>query len=877
MKTNELRQLFLDYFAGLKHDVVPSSALVPDNDSTLLFTNAGMVQFKDIFLGKEKRPYQRATSAQRCVRAGGKHNDLENVGYTARHHTFFEMLGNFSFGDYFKREAIQYAWNFLTLKLKLPPEKLWVTVFKDDDEAARIWLEEIKVDPKRFSRLGESSNFWSMGDTGPCGPCSEIFYDHGAKVKGGPPGSVDEDDDRYVEIWNLVFMQFERDAEGKLTPLLKPCVDTGMGLERIAAVMQGVHNNYDIDLFQKIIQAIIKLSDCKEPHHSSIKVIADHIRSVSFLIADGVLPSNESRGYVLRRIMRRAIRHGNDLGLEGVFYKLVSPLVEEMGEAYPILRERQSFIEKIIRHEETLFAKTLEQGLKIFEQHLSQINNQIIPGDLVFLLYDTYGFPPDLTADIARERNLSIDQEGFDLAMAKQRELSQNASKFGCANDFTIDFSELNIKPTVFTGYESVFGEAKILGLFSEGEWTQQLKEGEDAVIVLDSTPFYAESGGQVGDQGRISSHHLGSEFSVTDTQKQGDFYLHHGVMRQGSLKINDSVTAAVNSERRQAIELNHSATHLLHAALRELLGAQVVQKGSLVKDEYLRFDFSYAQPLTSEQIKIIEERINEKIRVNLQVQTKIMALEEAKKQGTMALFGEKYAEQVRVLSVGDFSAELCGGTHVNNTGDIGLFKIISETGIAAGIRRIEAVTGHYAITWLQSLETQLDEAAQLLKIDRSGLKDKLLQMLERNRQLEKNIEYLQQENMRLQLDGWLTQVKNIDKVRVLAIDIKNVNIKMLRVVLDSLKQKLSAVEKEKAVVIVLANVAGDKISLLCTVSKECSNKINAGELLAYVAEQIGGKAGGRADMAQGGGNNLQALPAALESVYTWVENKLCP
>ena len=876
MNTNTLRQLFLDYFYGLKHDVVSSSALVPDNDSTLLFTNAGMVQFKNVFLGEEKRPYQRATSAQRCVRAGGKHNDLENVGYTARHHTFFEMLGNFSFGDYFKREAIQYAWDFLTLELNLPPEKLWVTVYKEDDEAARIWLEEIKINPGRLTRLGESSNFWSMGDTGPCGPCSEIFYDHGPTIKGGPPGSVDEEGDRYVEIWNLVFMQFNRDVDRRLTPLPKPSVDTGMGLERIAAIMQGVHNNYDIDLFQKIIQAIIKQSHCKDHHHSSIRVIADHIRSVSFLIADGVRPSNEGRGYVLRRIMRRAIRHGNKLGLhEAFFYKLALPLVEEMGAAYPILQQRHLLISETIHAEEILFSKTLEQGLKIFEQQMGRIKNNIIPGPIVFLLYDTYGFPPDLTADIARERNLSIDQEGFDLAMSKQRELSHDASKFGVTFNFNVDFAGLNFQPSQFAGYESVQNFSKIMGLFKEAEPVSQLNHGEKGFILLDCTPFYAEAGGQVGDQGIISLEGKSSgseaEFSVRDTQKQGDFYLHYGVMKKGSLKVNDGVNAQVKIKRRQAIELNHSATHLLHAALRELLGTQVVQKGSLVKDEYLRFDFLYPHALINEQIKIIEEKINEKVRENLLVKTQVMALEEARKQGTMALFGEKYSEQVRVLSMGEFSVEFCGGTHVNNTGEIGLFKIISETGIAAGIRRIEAVTGRYALEWLQKLEGQLNIAAQLLKTDHVYFLDKLTQILDRNRHLEKKIEQLQHRNIHAQLDILLSEARNLQGIKILAGSLPNVDSKTLRSSLDLLKQKL------KYAVLVLASIHEGKIILVCSVSQNYPEKINAGELLAYVAEQIGGKAGGRPDMAQGGGGNPQALPAALESVYTWVEKKICP
>lgn len=871
MKTNIIRSLFLNYFKERGHEIVPSSSLVPDNDPTLLFTNAGMVQFKNLFLGKEARAYKKATSSQRCVRAGGKHNDLENVGYTARHHTFFEMLGNFSFGDYFKREAIEYAWGFLTKVLKLPADKLWVTVFREDDEAARIWLEEIKIDPKQFSRCDENDNFWSMGDTGPCGPCSEIFYDHGPDVPGGPPGSPDADGDRYIEIWNLVFMQFDRAAGGALTPLPKPSVDTGMGLERIAAVMQGVHNNYEIDLFQGLMQAVIKLSHCKDPKHHSLRVIADHIRSVAFLIADGVMPSNEGRGYVLRRILRRAVRHGHQLGLqEPFFHQLVVPLIKEMGQAYPILQQAQLTITESIRCEEILFAKTLEQGLKVVEEHIGGMQAcDVIPGDVVFLLYDTYGFPPDLTADIAREKSLTIDQVGFDEAMARQRARSQGASQF-VLNNASLDFATLPLdkqpQPTVFTGYTETQTTAKVLLII------QPNLDGPE-IVVLDRTPFYAESGGQVGDQGVLR---LGSElrFIVNDTQKQGDFYLHYGRTQGDGLKPGDTVQAEVDADRRLAIMLNHSATHLLHAVLRQLLGEQLTQKGSLVDKSRLRFDFSHPQALTPLQLSQIELKVNEQIRANLQVTTQIMSLEETKKENILALFSEKYAKQVRVLRMGAFSAELCGGTHVAYTGQIGLFKIVSEVGVAAGIRRIEAVTGEAAVLWLQGLESEYNQAAHLLKTDRLHFKEKLDQILAQHQKLEKQVAQLQQKNRRAQLDACMTQIKNIQGVDVLVMHLEDLDSKMLGASMDDLKQKL---HKHSPFVIVLASAILDKISLLCSISSDASANIHAGELLSHVASQIGGQAGGRADRAQGGGNQPTALPTALQSVYTWVEKKLCP
>jgi alanyl-tRNA synthetase len=873
MTSAELRAAFLDYFQQRDHEVVASSSLVPANDPTLLFTNAGMVQFKEVFLGQDKRSYKRAASSQRCVRAGGKHNDLENVGYTARHHTFFEMLGNFSFGDYFKREAIEYAWEFLTETLAIPAEKLWVTVYEEDDEAADIWLNEIKVDADRFTRIGdkaggkkhESDNFWSMGDTGPCGPCTEIFYDHGPDVFGGPPGTPDEDGDRYIEIWNLVFMQYDRDKQGKLNPLPKPSVDTGMGLERLAAVMQGVHSNYEIDLFVNLMTAAAKVTGCKDKDNNSLKVIADHIRSCAFLIVDGVVPANEGRGYVLRRIIRRAIRHGHKLGMrESFFYKLVAPLVKEMGAAYPELTAAQSMVERVLRQEEERFAETLDQGMHILEQAIAELKDKVIPGATIFKLYDTYGFPADLTGDIARERGLSLDMSGFDQEMNAQRERAR------AANAFAADYGEgLSLEgETEFTGYEHLTEPAKISELYVDGNAVEQLAEGQKGLLVLDRTPFYAESGGQVGDTGSLIGKQ--GRFRVQDTQKQGGaVFVHRGEVTDGVVKVGDSVEALVDAERRQDIMLNHSATHLMHAALRKVLGEHVTQKGSLVEADRLRFDFSHFEPITAEQLAAIETMVNDQIRHNLAVETRIMSHEDAINSGAMALFGEKYGDKVRVLSMGDFSIELCGGTHVNRTGDIGLFKLVSETGIAAGVRRIEAVTGQQALNWVRQGEQQLQTVAGVLKADRSGVEERVLQMMERNRALEKELERLKGKLASSQGDELADQAVDINGIKVLAAQLEGADPKGLRDTLDQLKNKLGSSA------IVLATVQGEKVSLVAGVSKDQTKTIKAGELVNVVAQQVGGKGGGRPDMAQAGGNQPQALPAALASVSDWVRDKL--
>jgi alanyl-tRNA synthetase len=859
MKTSEIRTKFLEFFKKKQHTIVPSSSLIPANDPTLLFTNAGMVQFKDVFLGKESRPYKRATSVQRSMRAGGKHNDLENVGYTARHHTFFEMLGNFSFGDYFKREAIHYAWEFLTDVLKLSPEKLWVTVFENDDEAADIWLKDIKINPNHFSRCGVNDNFWSMGDTGPCGPCTEIYYDHGPEIPGGPPGSLNADGDRYIEIWNLVFMQFNRAADGTMTPLPKPSVDTGMGLERIAAVMQGVHNNYDIDIFQNLIKAIAQLAQVETDHNISLQVIADHIRSTSFLIADGVVPSNEGRGYVLRRIIRRAIRHGYKLNLhEPFFYKLVAPLIKEMGDAYPELAQAQKRIEQTIQQEEVQFANTLDQGMKIFEQEVAKLKTKIIPGEVIFRLYDTYGFPPDLTNDIARERGLELDYPGFEKEMARQRQLSQEAGKFEIDYTQQIPFEG----ETEFTGYEKFTDIGQVMALFTENKLVENLSEGIHGAVILDRTPFYAEAGGQIGDKGLLLFDD--SVFRVADTQKQGLLHVHYGKMEKGAIHVGDKVTAEVDSIRK-ATMLNHSATHLLHAALRIILGDQVIQKGSLVAPDRLRFDFSYPQPLTSEQIKAVENLVNQQIRANLDSHVEVMSPQAAKQKGAMSLFGEKYGEKVRVLTMGEFSMELCGGTHVDRTGDIGLFKIISESGVAAGIRRIEALTGEGALKWIEDNEKQLQTALMLLKANRDNFIDKLQLQLEKNRALEKEIERSQQKMATHQLGDLLNSATDVDDIKVIAQYIPNLDVKTLRSMVDQLKDKLN-----KGVVL-LATSQDSNIQLVCGVTKNLTNKIHAGELANHIAQQIGGKAGGRPDMAQGGGNNLENLKTSLESVFSLV------
>ncbi|GAB4353974.1 MAG: alanine--tRNA ligase [Gammaproteobacteria bacterium] len=869
----EIRQGFLDYFKARGHEVVPSSPLVPANDPTLLFTNAGMVQFKDVFLGLEQRPYRRATTSQRCVRAGGKHNDLENVGYTARHHTFFEMLGNFSFGDYFKREAIQYAWEFLTEVAGLPAEKLWVTVYQDDDEAADIWLKEIGVDPARFTRIGdkpggkrfESDNFWAMGDTGPCGPCSEIFYDHGPEVAGGPPGTPEEDGDRYIEIWNLVFMQYNRSADGEMTPLPKPSVDTGMGLERLAAVLQGVHSNYEIDLFRNLVAAAAKLAGTEETDNSSLRVIADHIRACSFLIVDGVLPSNEGRGYVLRRIIRRAIRHGHKLGLkEPFFYKLVGPLCDEMGAAYPELPAQRDQVERVLRKEEERFAETLEQGMRILEESIARLEGDTIPGDTVFLLYDTYGFPVDLTNDIARERGLRIDEAGFEANMEAQRERARAASQFG------VDYGSVpEVECTTeFIGYEALEGEGEVVALFRDGEAVENLASGEEGMVILDRTPFYAESGGQVGDRGVLEAN--GTRFEVRDTQKQGaGAHGHIGRVVSGSLKVGQKVRAQVDGLARQATALNHSATHLLHAALRQVLGTHVTQKGSLVEPNRLRFDFSHFEPVTAEQLEQIEQLVNDQIRANAVVETQVMSYDEAIGAGAMALFGEKYGDRVRVLRIGDFSTELCGGTHVQRAGDIGFMKIVSETGIAAGVRRIEAVTGAAALRWVESAERQIQQVAGLLKGGRDDVEAKVRQLLDRNRALEKELERLKDKLASAQGGDLASQAQEISGVKVLAARLDGADDKSLRGTVDQLKSQLGSAA------VLLAAVEGEKVSLVAGVTKDCTDRIQAGEFLNQVASKIGGRGGGRPDMAQGGGSNPAALDGALREVIDWARDKL--
>ncbi|MGB5339535.1 MAG: alanine--tRNA ligase [Gammaproteobacteria bacterium] len=860
----ELRRAFLEYFRAHDHKVVASSSLVPANDPTLLFVNAGMVQFKDVFTGQEQRSYVRATTSQRCVRAGGKHNDLENVGYTARHHTFFEMLGNFSFGDYFKREAIAYAWEFLTAVLKIPPEKLWVTIFEEDDEAADIWLQDIGISPAKLGRIGAKDNFWSMGDTGPCGPCTEIFYDHGPGIPGGPPGSPEEDGDRYVEIWNLVFMQYDRDADGNLKPLPKPSVDTGMGLERLAAVMQGVHSNYDIDLFRNLIKAAAKVTACTDLTSNSLKVIADHIRSCAFLINDGVLPSNEGRGYVLRRIIRRAVRHGYQLGIKELFfYKLVAPLCSEMGAAYPDLKDNQAHVERILKLEEERFAETLEQGMRILDDDLAQIAGSEIPGETVFKLYDTYGFPMDLTADIARERGLSIDTDGFNRAMDAQRDRARSASQFAAVASGQLDIEG----STAFTGYEHLRDTSRITALFADGAAVQQLETGQPGMVILERTPFYAESGGQVGDRGYLTAGEV--RFEVTDTRKQGDAIIHIGTVVQGTLRTGAEVEAVVDDRRRQAIVLNHSGTHLLHAALRTVLGDHVQQKGSLVEPERLRFDFTHYEPLTAEQIARIENLANENIRANAAAQTREMSIDDALASGAMALFGEKYGDSVRVLSIGDFSVELCGGTHVRHAGDIGVLKVIAETGIASGVRRIEAVTGERALQWIADNENRLQRIASLVKGNRDDVDEKVGQLVEKQRALEKELQQLKGKLASSQGTDLAAQAVDISGVKVLAARMEGADTKVLRETLDQLKNKLGSAA------VVLAAVEGDKISLVAGVTKDQTGRLKAGELVNQVATQVGGKGGGRPDMAQAGGNQPENLDKALQSVPGWVTAQL--
>jgi len=865
MKSSEIRQRFLDFFKRHGHTIVPSSPLVPANDPTLLFTNAGMVQFKEVFLGLEKRPYVRAVSSQRCVRAGGKHNDLENVGYTSRHHTFFEMLGNFSFGDYFKREGIKYAWEFLTQELKLPPERLWVTVYKDDHEAADIWLKEMKVDPKRFCYLGDSSNFWQMGDTGPCGPCSEIFYDHGPGIPGGPPGSPDEDGDRYVEIWNLVFMQYNRDASGKLTPLPKPSVDTGMGLERISAVQQGVHSNYQIDLFQHLIHAAAEITGASERQSHSLNVVADHIRAAAFLVIDGVLPSNEGRGYVLRRIIRRAIRHGHKLGArETFFYRLVGPLCQHMGDAYPELNRERAQVERVLQQEEDRFNETLEQGLRILEDDIAVLKGDTISGSTAFKLYDTYGFPVDLTRDVALERNLKLDMAGFEREMEAQRERARAASSFKTAEVGAVTVDQ----PTQFTGYERLSDAGKILQITrgTDLAQTDSLRAGESGNIVLDRTPFYAESGGQVGDRGvlRIGD----AVFRVEDTQKHGPVHVHQGRVEKGQFRTGDKVTAEVDALLRRATMLNHSATHLMHKALRDVLGAHVQQKGSLVNDQRTRFDFSHFAPMTPEQIAEVERRVNEQVLHNDDTQARVMDMDSAKAEGAMALFGEKYGNEVRVLNIGD-SIELCGGTHVRRTGDIGLFKIVSEGGVASGVRRIEAVTGTNVLAYLYERENKLREAAEMLRASPEEVPRKVEQLTQRLKGLEKELEQLRGKLAAGGSKDLAAEAKEVKGIKVLASRLDGMDAKGLREALDRLKDKLAPAA------IVLAAVADDKVTLIAGVTKDLAGRLHAGELVNQVAAGVGGKGGGRPDMAQAGGTDPAGLQAALESVAGWVEQHL--
>ncbi|OOZ41296.1 alanine--tRNA ligase [Solemya elarraichensis gill symbiont] len=876
MKTSaEIRQAFLDYFAAHGHQIVDSSPLVPANDPTLLFTNAGMVQFKDVFLGKEKRDYNRATTSQRCVRAGGKHNDLENVGYTARHHTFFEMLGNFSFGDYFKEDAIHYAWEFLTETLGLPADKLWVTVYEDDDEAAEIWLNKIGVNPDSFSRIGdkpggnryESDNFWSMGDTGPCGPCSEIFYDHGEGIWGGPPGTPEEDGDRYIEIWNLVFMQYNRDADGQMTALPKPSVDTGMGLERLAAVLQHVHSNYEIDLFQLLIKAAADATGATDLENKSLRVIADHIRSTAFMIVDGVLPSNEGRGYVLRRIIRRAIRHGYQLGQTQPFFNtLVDALDAAMGEAYPELRKMKDQVAKVLRLEEERFAETLEHGMKVLEDEIEKVTDGVIPGETAFRLYDTYGFPVDLTADVAREKDMQVDTEGFEKEMEAQRQRARDASNFSAADaaaKWEVDTS------TSFSGYELLEDKGTVMAIYHDGNSVETLTQGEEGVVILDRTPFYAESGGQVGDSGELKS--AGSaRFTVTDTRKQGsDVFGHIGLLAEGELSLGDMVVTHVDKQARMATELNHSATHLMHAALREILGDHVQQKGSLVDPERLRFDFSHFEPVTREELSAIERLVNAQIRANASTETRLMTLEDAKQSGAMALFGEKYADEVRVLRIGDFSVELCGGTHVDAAGDIGLFRITSESGVASGVRRIEAVTGEAAIDLTESQEDQLTAISGMLKASTESVSDKVEQLLARNRALEKELDRLKSKMAASAGSDLVSQAAEIAGIKVLAANLEGVDPKSLRDTLDQLKDKLGSG------VVLLAASNGEKVNLIAGVTKDLTDRLRAGDLVRIAAEKVGGKGGGRPDMAQAGGSNPAGIPDALAVAETWVADTL--
>ncbi len=868
----EIRQMFLDYFRDKGHKVVPSATLVPSNDSTLLFTNAGMVPFKDVFLGREKRDYSRATSSQRCVRAGGKHNDLENVGYTARHHTFFEMLGNFSFGDYFKEDAIRLAWDFLTEVAGLPAERLWVTVYEEDNEAADIWLQQIGVDPDRFGRIGdkpggkrfESDNFWSMGDTGPCGPCTEIFYDHGSQCHGAPPGASEDDGDRYIEIWNLVFIQFNRDESGEMHLLPKPSVDTGMGLERLAAVLQGVHENYEIDLFVNLTQAAARIIGVENQQQKSLRVIADHIRSCAYLIVDGVLPSNDGRGYVLRRIIRRAVRHGHQLGAKDPFFhRLVGPLCSEMGEAHPELNMARTRVEQVLQQEEKRFAEALEQGIKILEQDIQGMSSGDIPGETIFRLYDTYGFPVDLMADIARERNLGMDMEGFETCMSGQRERARAAGSFKADYSQTISAD----MESDFTGYEHFDGTSEIAALLYDGKSVGQLKSDQEGSVILNETPFYAESGGQVGDQGTITGDSV--LFEVSDTRKQVNSIIHIGRLKEGVLNVGDRVKPSIDRQRRQSITLNHSATHLLHAALRQILGPHVTQRGSLVAPDHLRFDFAHSDPVNHDELRAIEYLVNQQIRSNYESQTRLMLIDDAITSGAMALFDEKYDDEVRVLSLGDFSMELCGGTHVKQTGDIGFFKLTQETGIAAGVRRIEAVTGDAALDAVSRTESELDMISSIVKGPRHTIADSVRSMADRLRIVDRELEQLKSVLASSQGDDMVGRATEIAGIKVLAEMLDNADMKVLRETVDQLKNKLGSAA------VVLAGVERDKIRLIAGVSKDASKQIPAGELVNMVAEQVGGRGGGRPDMAQAGGSDVDALPAALRSVTGWVEQRL--
>lgn len=871
--TAEIRQAFLDFFHSKGHQVVASSSLVPHYDPTLLFTNAGMNQFKDVFLGLDKRNYSRATTAQRCVRAGGKHNDLENVGYTARHHTFFEMLGNFSFGDYFKQDAIKYAWELLTGEnwFALPKEKLWVTVYETDDEAFDIWANEVGVPRERIIRIGDnkgapfaSDNFWQMGDTGPCGPCTEIFFDHGDHIWGGPPGSPEEDGDRYIEIWNIVFMQFNRQADGTMEPLPKPSVDTGMGLERIAAVLQHVNSNYDIDLFRDLIASVAKVTGATDLTNKSLRVIADHIRSCAFLVADGVIPSNENRGYVLRRIIRRAIRHGNMLGAKDTFFwKLVAPLIDVMGSAGDELKQQQAQVEQVLKTEEEQFARTLERGLALLDEELSKLKGDTLDGETAFRLYDTYGFPVDLTADVCRERNIKVDEAGFEAAMEEQRRRARESSGFGADYNAMIRVDGAS----EFKGYDHLELNGKVTALFIDGKAVDSVSAGQEAVVILDQTPFYAESGGQVGDKGELKG--AGFSFAVSDTQKYGQAIGHIGKVASGSLKVGDAVQADVDEARRQRIRLNHSATHLMHAALRQVLGTHVAQKGSLVNDKALRFDFSHFEAMKPEEIRAVEDLVNAQIRRNLAIETNIMDIDAARASGAMALFGEKYDDRVRVLRMGDFSTELCGGTHAARTGDIGLFRITSESGTAAGVRRIEAVTGEGAMAILHAQSDQLNDIAQLLKGDSHNLGEKVRAALERTRQLEKELQQLKEQAAAQESANLSSKAEEINGVKLLVSELTGVEPKMLRTMVDDLKNQLGST------IVVLATVADGKVSLIAGVSKDVTDRVKAGELVGMVAQQVCGKGGGRPDMAQAGGTDASALPAALASVKGWVSAKL--